>query len=344
LYDKILHIYFTLVALNARKILSSRQSLSSKPSVGGDVPQNFSTVDVPLKSRKRHLSSEPNAVKYLKSSTVSEEFLKLVDKLNELLKHCDPKIIIEHCSNLMASDVCDISLFPAEFIKSLQGYNHTPMLLKMLSSFWTWSDHSILRTLLEFDDEALKLLNEYKSQLDPLQLLSSYPLPPPSPCMTPCDGNTHTILAVKSIQQYHQCLLKHVFDVRSSIVNKCDIAPHCLQLLATKSGSTVLCWLIPKSVATMIGCKVLENRSAFYHEGILEVSILPRTVITTETVSLIMSECFSYTFWLPYSNKYLHQRILAINILITKDLITISYQSEIIKINFVFFKVYTSTK
>ena len=286
-FVKHIHTFYNFVVFIIAA-LSSTQSLSpdtTKPSVGGDFPQNVSTVDVPLKSRKRQLSSEPNTIKYFKCSAVSEEFLTIVDKLNELLKHCDPKIIIEHCSNVMASDVCDISLFPAKFIKNLQRYNHTPLLLKVLSSFWTWSDHSILRTLLEFDDEALKLLDEYESQLDPLQQLSSYPLPPPAPCMTPCDGSTHTVLAVKCAQQYHQCLLKHVFDVRSSIVNKCNITPHCLQLLATKSGSTVLCWLIPKSVVTLIGSKVLENRSAFYHEGILEVSILPRTVVTTGTVS-----------------------------------------------------------
>ena len=275
-------MYFIVVALNA---VSRRQTVSPdtvESSDGGDIPQNVSTVGAPLKSRKSRLSSEPNTIKCLKCSTVSEEFLKLVDKLNELLKHCDPKMIIEHCSNLMASDVCDISLFSVEFIKSLQRYKHTPLLLKVLNSFWTWSDHSILRTLLEFDDEALKLLDEYESQLDPLQQLSSYPLPPPAPCMTPCDGSTHTVLTVKCAQQ---CLFKHVFNVRSLFVNKCDITPHCLQLLATKNGSTVLCWLIPESVVTLIGSKVLENRSAFYHEGILEVFVLPQTLITTGTVS-----------------------------------------------------------
>jgi len=266
--------------------LGARQSVSSTTTEGSYVPQNPNTFKEPLMFRK---SSEPSSTKYFKSSTVIEEFFKLVSKLNELLKDCDPKKIIGRCSNLMASDVCDISLFPAEFIKSLQRYNHTPLLLQVLSSFWTWSDHSILRTLLEFDDEALKLLDEYESQLDPLQQLSSYPLPPAAPCMTLCYGSTHTILAVKFVQQYHQCLLKHVFDVRSSIVNKCDITPHCLQLLATMSGSTVLYWLIPKSVATMIGCKVLENRNAFYHEGILEVFLLPQTIISTGIVSLSAS-------------------------------------------------------
>ena len=217
------------IALNSMKSLSKRQVLSPDtivPSIGGDVSHNSSTVDVPLKSRKRRLSSEPDTIKYFKCSTVSEEFRKLVDKLNELLKHCDPKIIIEHCSNLMASDVCDISLFPAEFIKSLQRYNHTPLLLKVLSSFWTWSDHSMLRTLLEFDDGTIKLLDEYESQLDPLQQLFSYPLPPPVPCMTPCHGSNHTVLAVKCAHQYHQCLLKHVFEVRSSIVLISVTSPH----------------------------------------------------------------------------------------------------------------------
>ena len=274
------------VALKAMQILSSRQALSVDTSVGSEtVSQNVSTVDGPLKSRKRRLSSEQNAIKSFKCSSISEKFLKLVERLNELLKHHDPKIIIEHCTNIMASDACDTPLFPAEFIKSLQRYNHTPSLLKVLGSFWTWSDHSILRTLLEFDDEALKLLDEYESQLDPLKQLSSYSLPIPAACMTPCAGSTHTVLAVKCAQQYHQCLLKHVFDVRSSIVNKCDITPHCLQLLATNSGSTVLCWLIPKSVAILIVSKVLLKSHSFFKEGILEVSILPRTLISTGAVS-----------------------------------------------------------
>ena len=276
------------VALNAKAILSGKQSLLSHattPMFDSDILQIATTETV--KSRKRRLSPQPSdCIKYFKCSAVSKEFLKLTDKLNDLMKSCDPKMIIDQCSSLMASDIHNISVFPDEFIKNLQRYNHTPSLLKILSSFWTWSDHSILRTLLRDNDEALKLLDEYDSQLDPLQNLSSYLLPSPSPCMTPCDGSTHTVMAIKCAQQYHQCHLKHVFDVRSLIINKCDITPHCPQLLATNTGSTVLYWLIPKSVAGLISGRVVEYSSVFYDDGILEVSIFPGTRITTNVANL----------------------------------------------------------
>ncbi|XP_065910032.1 uncharacterized protein [Dysidea avara] len=275
-------------ALNAKAILSGKQSLLSHattPMFDSDILQIATTETV--KSRKRRLSPQPSdCIKYFKCSAVSKEFLKLTDKLNDLMKSCDPKMIIDQCSSLMASDIHNISVFPDEFIKNLQRYNHTPSLLKILSSFWTWSDHSILRTLLRDNDEALKLLDEYDSQLDPLQNLSSYLLPSPSPCMTPCDGSTHTVMAIKCAQQYHQCHLKHVFDVRSLIINKCDITPHCPQLLATNTGSTVLYWLIPKSVAGLISGRVVEYSSVFYDDGILEVSIFPGTRITTNVANL----------------------------------------------------------
>ena len=283
--------YFIIaIALSAKGILLSKQVIGKQSS---DSQFHQSTVSTEIKSRKRRLSSEPSYnAKHIKCSIVSKEFLKLVDKLNEVLKSCDPKMIIDRCSSLMASDIHNISVFPDEFITNLQRYNHTPSLLKILGSFWTWSDHSILRTVLRDNDEALKLLDEYDSQLDPLQKISSYPLPSPSPCMTPCDGSTHTVMAIKCAQQYHQCHLKHVFDVRFLIINKCDITPHCPQLLATNAGSTVLYWLIPKTVATLIGTKVLECSTSFYDVGILEVSIFPGTRITTNTVNLASSLAF----------------------------------------------------
>ena len=252
--------------------------------------QTESAETVPVKSRKRKLSSKPSNscdTKCFKSAEVSPKFLKLTSKLNELMISCDPKVIVDQCGSLMASHAHNISVFPDEFIKNLQRHNHTPSLLKILSSFWTWSDHSILRTILRDNDEALKLLDEYDSQLDPLQHLSSYPIPPPSPCMTPCDSSTHTVMAVKCNQPYHHCHLKHVFDVHSSLTNKCDVTPHSLQLLAANTGSTLLYWLIPRSVAALISGRVVEYSSVLHYSGILEISIFPGTRITTCAVNLI---------------------------------------------------------
>ena len=242
---------------------------------------------LPRVSRKRSLSGQQSSSsKLFKPSMVNKEFLQLTNHLNELMQFCDPKMITEHCSSLMASDVHNITVFPTEYVKKLQNYNHTPSLLRILSSFWTWSDHSILRVLLQSNSEAVSLLDEYEVQMDISQPLASYPLPPPSSCMVPSDNGTHTVLAVKCAQQYYQCLLKHVFEVRSHMIEKFDITPHSLQLVGTKNSSTVLYWLIPKSVVALISTKVLEYSSILYALGILEVSIFPGTRITTKAINI----------------------------------------------------------
>ena len=249
--------------------------------------QENQDVDLAPRSRKRPSSQiESSASKYFKPSMMNREFFRLTDQLNELMQFCDPKIIMEHCNTLMASEVHNITVFPAEYVKKLWNYNHTPSLLRILSSFWTWSDHSVLRVLLRSNHEAISLLDAFDEQTDLSQQLALYPLPPPSSCMVPSDNSTHTVLAVKCAQQYYQCLLKHVFEIRSQMTEKFEITPHSLQLVTTKNSSTILYWLIPKSVVALIGAKVLEYSSVLYAVGILEVSIFPGTRITTHAINL----------------------------------------------------------
>ena len=195
-------------------------------------------------------------------------------------------MITEHCSNLMASNVHGITVFPTEYVMMLQNYNHTPSLLRILSSFWNWSNYSVLRVLLESNNEAVKLLDEYASQLDLQQTLASYPLALPSSCMIPCDGSTHTVLAVEYGLEYYRCLLKHVYEVQSQLMKTCDLTPHSFQLLAAKSNSTILYWLIPKSTVTVISTKVLEYSNLLCKKGILEVSIFPSIRITIKVLKL----------------------------------------------------------
>ena len=245
-------------------------------------------LDLTTKSRKRPLSQQQSSSsKHFKPSMVNKEFLQLTDHLNELMQFCDPKMITEHCGSLMASDVHDITVFPTEHVKKLQNYNHTSSLLRILSSFWNWNNYSILRVLLDSSSEAIKLLNEYTSRSDQWQQLASYPLALPSPCVMPDDGSTHTVLAVKCAQEYYQCLLKHVFEVQSQLMETCDLTEHSLQLLAAKSSSTILYWLIPKSVVTLISTKVLEYSSLLYNRGILELSISPAIRITTRGLNVV---------------------------------------------------------
>ena len=281
------HVHFVLlslcVAFNAKEILSGKQFQLSNTTHPIHYTNDASVL--PPNCEKQHLSLETGGIKCFKCSAANEAFVELVSKLIESLNCYNTQVIINCCSNLKASNVENTSLFPDEFLKTLQKYNHTPVLLKILSSFWTWSDFSILRMLLESNDEALELLNNYEAQIDPSQLLSSFPILPPAPCMTLCDGSTHTVLAVKCAKKFYHCSLKDVFDVRSLLVNQCDITPHCLQLhmLAAYRDSTVMCWLIPNYVETLISRNVSNNRIRFQNEGILEVA-LPGAVIMTESL------------------------------------------------------------
>ena len=301
------------VALNCAgfpTLISFKAPLVGLPDV--PLPSSESTYlqekqdsSIPTVSRKRPLSEQlSSSSKYFKPSMINKEFLQLTDHLNELMQFCDPRMITEHCSSLMASDIHNITVFPTEYVKKLQNYDHTPSLLRILSSFWTWSDHSVLRTLLQYDSEAVSLLDEYDVQMDMSQPLASYPLAPPSPCMVPSDTGTHTVLAVKCAQQYYQCLLKHVFEVRSYMIEKFDITPHALQLLATKNSSTVLYCLIPKSVVALISTKVLEYTSVLYMLGILEVSIFPGTRITTKVPNISGPLAFLSPTRLPGKKVY----------------------------------------
>ena len=239
------------------------------------------------RSRKRLSSQmESTTSKYFKPSLINKEFLQLVDQLHELMQFSDPKMIIEHCNTLMASDIHNITMFPTDYVNKLKNYYHTPSLLRILSSFWTWSDTSVLRVLSRSDSEAVRLLDEFDLQIDLSQRLVSYPLPSPSPFMASSDSSTHTVLAVKCALQYYQCLLKDVFEVQALMTKTFEITSHSLQLLATKGSSTILYWLIPKSVVSLISAKTLEYNSVLYAGGILEVSIFPGARIATQAANL----------------------------------------------------------
>ena len=287
------------------------------PSNKGISMQEKEYSNLPVFSRKRSLSvHQSRSNKQIKPSMIDKEFLWLTDHLNDLMQFSDPKMITEYCSSLMASDIHNITVFPTDYVKKLNNYNHTPSLLKILSSFWTWSDHSVLRTLLQSDSEAASLLDEYDAQMDLSQPLASYPLPLPSPFMVPSDDGTHTILAIKCVWQYYQCLLKDVVEVRSHMIEKFGLTSHSLQLLATQNSLTILYWLIPKSVVTLISTKVSEYSSVLHTLGIQEVSIYPGTRITMKPSIITGSLAFLSPATLPNKNVRIRIIIIALYVLV----------------------------
>lgn len=204
-----------------------------------------------------------------------------------MLQSYDPRLLVEQCESIMASDMHGISMFSNDQLNQLKEYTNTPLLLQELSHLWTWSDHSVLRVLVGPCDEAVKLLDEFDCHLDPLEPISSYPASE----IAPKNATTQTILEMKcNKDDIHEFSLQNVMDMGSLVTNKCDLTQHCLQLLRAAQGSIILYWSIPKCVSYLVSTTVLQHYNYFCENGILEVVIHPHVQIdTSETADLEVS-------------------------------------------------------
>ena len=200
-------------------------------------------------------------------------YFHLIDKLGVLIQSYDYESLMKQCNSLMASDDNEIKLFSSDQLMMLNQCNSTT-LLRMLCLF-TWSNHSTLRFFIKFCKEAVKLLDRYESNLDPLQPIASYPIPSLSCDMFPSDASTYTIMAVRYKVELYELSLQHVYEVQTVMIEKCNITQHCLQLLAVKSDPTILYWNIPKCIVCLINTNVPLHSEYLYSRGILEVLVYP---------------------------------------------------------------------
>ena len=219
-------------------------------------------------------------------------FLKVIDEIEELLQLCDVDTLIEISRSLMASEKHEINLFTDACISNLNKCKNTDLLLRYLSFLFTWSDHSILRALISSSNKAFHLLDEFDSLLDPFNIIVSYPIPDFSQDMIPSETGEYTLLAVVCNKELWQCSLQYVFNVKSYVVEKCDITQHCLQLIALRSNPTIFYWTIPKCVVELIKNNVLEYSEYLYSQGILEVLVYPKQSIATTDDILVGSLAF----------------------------------------------------
>ena len=234
----------------------------------------------PPTSRERPWKSndrQTHSLKYFKPSTLADEFSCVVDQMTKLLQSYDPKLLVEHCTTLMGSDVHNISFFSNDQLTQLKEYTSTPLLLQKLSHLWSWSNHSVLRVLVGHCDEAVKLLDEFDCHFDLFKPISSYPVFEKT---ISTNATTQTILEMKcSKETVQQFSLQGVIDMGSLVVSKCEITRHCLQLVGVARGSVILYWSIPKCVMHLISVHVLQHCNCFYEKGVLEVLIHPNVRI-----------------------------------------------------------------
>ena len=225
-------------------------------------------------------------MKYFEPSTVVDEFSLVIEQVIKLFQSHDPKVLVEDLEAIMASDIHGIKFFCDDQVEQLREYNNTQLLLQELSHLWSWSNHSMLRALVGSCDEAIKLLDEFDCHLDPFEPVTSYPV---FEVVSTNTTTTHTILNVKFARDISNITLQDAFDMCSVVVNKCAVNQNSLQLIATQHTHDAIgiYWSIPKCVMNLIGSKILQHSSDFYHMGVVEVKIYPDIYVATGNVSIL---------------------------------------------------------
>jgi len=243
----------------------------------------------------------------LEPSTVIATFLDTLMQLTEMLQDFDPQMITYSCKSLKASKKANIPLFSTYHMEILEGNKSFSRLLQKLSPFMSWMDHSILTVVIEACNvpEAAALLKKFDDRLNTSQPVTKYPIPSPSHHMVPHDS-AHTVLAVQLNLELQHSTLQNVFDTRSLIQEKCEVTPHCLQLLAVaKTSHTIIYWTIPKHVAHLIISNAQKYQSYLYQSGIQQVAVYPGTILATSSSVMTVGpfSFFTKVSSLSYANS-----------------------------------------
>ena len=212
--------------------------------------------------------------KHIKPSKVDKEFNYISGHVVELLSCCHSKLVIKWCENLMASEKHKIKLLPSYTLYKLKKLRTTSAILKMMSIFWSWNNHSVLSFLAKFSEIAVTLLEEFDSRVYLNSSIREYPILPPSPSMIPHNNSSYTILTLKCNRK-SQSSLQLVYDIQSIMIEKCEITQHALQLLAVQSSPLLLQWMIPKHIIYLVNVNVKQQHQYFATKGITEIFIHP---------------------------------------------------------------------
>ena len=210
----------------------------------------------------------------IKPSKVKREFDYISGHIVELLSCCHPELLIKWCENLTLSETNEIEFLPLYSVCKLKKLRTSSAVLKMMSTFWSWSNHSILEHLAEISEIAAALIKDFDSRLYLNSLIIKYPIPLPDPLMIPHNNNSFTVLTVKCNRKL-QVTLQEVYDIQSMIIEKCEITQHALQLLAVQSSPLILQWMISKYIVTVIYKNVRKHHNYFATKGITEILIHP---------------------------------------------------------------------
>ena len=211
-------------------------------------------------------------MKHIKPSEVESKFHYVTNHVIELLSYCHPTLLIERCRGLMASEIHKIKLFTSEYLRKLQSFKTSSAILKVLSVYFTWSNHSILKYLADFSPLAVTLVEEYNLQITLSYPIVNYPLP--SIAIPFGDDNDNFAFLTFHCKNLLNSL-KQVYDLQSILTAKCEITQHALHLLSVKNNPIELQWIIPRNIVDLINKMVKQHIQYFASNGINAILIYP---------------------------------------------------------------------
>ena len=249
--------------------------------------QSSSTPSQPTSSEEDNTDISPvyQPEVFLAAKTVHIRFLNIVTQLKQELKHCDPQTFIETLSKLSASakTVSHLVLLPSDYLKDFNNANSEEPANKF-AFLWKWNNHTVLRALVEACNcqDGIKMLDDFKSQINTTQPMELFPIPPPSMKMAPSLSSPFTVLSIRGEYDRDEPVpLQYVNDVATIMTEKFGISSHALQLLAARANPLMLYWMIPKSIIPLISRGVNEHLDFLKEKGFSEIAIYPNTILLT---------------------------------------------------------------
>ena len=205
----------------------------------------------------------------------------------------NPVLLLDDCKRLMASKTYFIPLFDKDYLKVFYTVTKPAILFQVLSIFWTWNDHSILKELLHMGKqmEALNLLDKFDQHLESFKSIpiENFPLPILSPRMIPIvtRKQVHTILAIKYRSIYYKCTWQNISELCNLLKKVFEITRKAMQLLGVLNNYSeyILMYLmIPTSVISLITSKIThpECYHMLYRNAITEVAIYPNALFSAD--------------------------------------------------------------
>ena len=222
---------------------------------------------------------------FLTAKIVHIRFLNLFVHMKQMLKDYSPQCFLEALNKLRANARTEthghIPLLSSNFLEELKNIT-SEEILKRSAFLWSWSNHSILRALLEACNcqDGLKMLDEFESQINANQPMELFPIPRPSVKMAPSLSSAYTVLSVRCDYDQNELVpLQYVTDVANIMIEKFDFSQHSLQLLATQANPLMLYWVIPKCVVPLISKGVKEHLDFLKAKRFSEIAVYPCTIL-----------------------------------------------------------------